>query len=98
MSWLLKKQTLVVLWLCVLWWLSYGYAAAFYTGMPASVVVGQPDFTSSAVNQGGSVAAITLNYPKMVTICQGKLIVSDQNNNRVLIWNSIPSSNNARPM
>jgi sugar lactone lactonase YvrE len=35
----------------------------FNNGMNATTVIGQPDFTHDAVNQGGSVGANTLNYP-----------------------------------
>lgn len=67
---------------------------AFYTNMPASVVVGQPDFVSGSVNQGGSANERTLRVPKQMAVCEGKLVVADSNNNRVLIYNSVPSTNN----
>src|SRR5436190_11248773 len=63
---------------------------AYTTNMSASVVVGQSDFTT---NNTGTTSS-TLNGPRGVAICNGKLIVVDINNNRVLIWNSIPTSNN----
>ncbi len=62
------------------------------TDTPADVVVGQPDFSSSspATTQAG------LFLPEgCVAVARGKLFVSDRNNNRVLIWNSIPTSNGA---
>ena len=62
------------------------------TNTPADVVVGQPDFTSSA-------AAATrsgMDRPENgLFVVDGKLIVSDRNNNRILIWNSIPTINGA---
>ncbi len=61
----------------------------------ADVVIGQPDFTSNAVNQGGNTAANTFYLPNDIAIAGSKLIVSDLFNNRVLIYNSIPTSNNA---
>jgi len=59
------------------------------TGTPADVVVGQPDFTSNSpsTTQSG------LNLPEGITVAGGKLFVSDRNNNRILIWNSIPTVN-----
>lgn len=72
-----------------------------YNSIPASnnesadVVVGQADMTSKSSNQGGSVAANTLDRPWGVTVVGGKLFVADWYNHRVLIYNSIPSSNNA---
>jgi hypothetical protein len=70
---------------------------AYYTNMPASVVVGQSDFTSGTANQGGAVTASTLSNPygSAYDPESKKLIVSDRSNNRVLIYNRIPSSNNA---
>lgn len=57
-------------------------------GVPASFVIGQPDFTSN----GSGVAADRLDSPSDCCVSGGKLIVSDYNNNRVLIWNSLPTS------
>jgi predicted outer membrane repeat protein len=61
----------------------------------ADVVVGQTNFTNNSANQGGAVAANTLNLPNFLTTYHGKLILSDRDNNRVLIYNSIPTTNNA---
>jgi len=59
-------------------------------GPAATFVLGQPDFTSSAANNGG--VAIGLNNPLGAYDGQ-HLLVADRNNNRVLIWNSLPTSN-----
>ena len=67
---------------------------AYTTGMSASLVIGQADFTSNSQNQGGSVSAQGLDQPYGITIVGNKLIVADADNNRVLIYNSIPTSNN----
>lgn len=61
----------------------------------ADVVVGQQNMTSGDANQGGSVAANTLYGPIGVYSDGMKLIVSDSSNNRILVYNSIPTSNNA---
>lgn len=55
------------------------------------VVVGQADFTS---NISGT-SASTLSYPTSAIIANGRLVVADQNNNRVLVWNTVPSTNGA---
>jgi len=68
---------------------------AYYTNMPAALVVGQPDFTSTAANQGGSAGANTMNRPTGVFVKNGKMFVVDRINSRVLIYNSIPTTNNA---
>ena len=62
------------------------------TNTPADVVVGQPNFTSSA----GATTQSGLNRPENgLIVVGGKLLVSDRNNNRILIWNSIPTTNGA---
>lgn len=61
----------------------------------ADVVVGQPDFTSNTANQGGAVAANTLNNPYGVFSDGERLFISDYGNDRLLIYNSIPTSNDA---
>jgi hypothetical protein len=59
---------------------------------PADVVIGQTNFTTST----SGVAADKLEYPSGLIITpDGKLIVSDMYNNRVLIYNSIPTTNGA---
>jgi hypothetical protein len=60
---------------------------------PADVVVGQPDFASATSNNGG-ITARSMTEP-WAWIGGGKLFVSDRNNFRVLIWNTIPTQNNA---
>ncbi|MCX5748980.1 MAG: hypothetical protein NTZ10_01860 [Candidatus Saganbacteria bacterium] len=63
------------------------------------VVVGQTNFASLSSNQGGGPGANTLSLstgsPSGVWSDGSKLIITDRGNNRVLIWNSIPTTNNA---
>ena len=61
----------------------------------ADLVIGQQDFTQNSDNQGGAVAANTLNNPTGTFIINGKLFIADYLNHRVLIFNHIPTSNNA---
>ncbi len=56
---------------------------------PADVVVGQTNFTAGT----GSTTQSTLLGPQGVWIQGGKLFVADSANNRVLIWNTIPTAN-----
>jgi hypothetical protein len=59
---------------------------------PANVVVGQPGFNSgtAATTQSG------LDRPEAgLIVAKGKLFVSDRNNNRIMIWNKIPTTNGA---
>src|SRR6266508_3739362 len=68
---------------------------AYSTNMSASVVVGQSNFTGSTENQGGAVAANTVWNAYAPIVINGKFIVPDCGNSRLLVFNSIPTSNNA---
>ncbi|KKP75480.1 MAG: Conserved repeat domain protein [candidate division WS6 bacterium GW2011_GWF1_35_23] len=57
---------------------------------PADVVLGQPNFTTGTINTGG-VSASSMKNPRGVIVINGKLVVSDGSNNRILIWNSVPT-------
>src|SRR3989344_3404572 len=61
----------------------------------AEIVIGQTNFTGISINQGGSAAANTLNAAAKVSSNGTKLFVADTLNNRVLIYNTIPTANNA---
>jgi uncharacterized protein (TIGR03437 family) len=61
---------------------------------PADVVVGQPDFTSFSPSTN-SPTAKSLRGPTGVWIQNGRLYVADTGDNRVLIYNRIPASNGA---
>jgi len=61
----------------------------------ADVVIGQQNMTSSDANQGGSPGANTLAFPSGISSDGTKLFIADTLNNRILIYNSIPTSNNA---
>jgi hypothetical protein len=57
------------------------------TAGTADFVIGQPSFTTSTPTSG----ATGLAFPTKVSISGNQLIVVDSGNNRVLIWNSLPS-------
>lgn len=59
----------------------------------ADIVLGQANFTGATVNAGG-VSASSLSGPIAVASDGNKLAVLDAGNNRILIWNSFPTSNN----
>jgi hypothetical protein len=61
---------------------------------PADVVVGQPGFTATSV-PGNVPNAKAMRGPQGVWIQNGKLYVADTQYNRVLIFNTIPTSNGA---
>ena len=56
-----------------------------------SVIVGQPDFVSVAQN----LTQTGLRSPAGVATDGKILVIADTDNNRVLIWNSIPTTNGA---
>jgi uncharacterized protein (TIGR03437 family) len=62
-------------------------------GAPADVVLGQPDFTT--VKFPIVVDNKSMRAPQGVWIQNGRLLVADTQNHRVMIWNQIPTSNNA---
>lgn len=60
------------------------YLAPFSSGMAASLVVGQPDFTQGAPNTGG-LSGKSLDHPRGVVINRNAgPVVADTNNHRVL--------------
>lgn len=63
------------------------------TGTQPDVVVGQADFVTS--DYSGTPTASNLRAPKAAIIVGSKLLVADTGNNRVLVWNTVPTSNGA---
>ncbi len=59
----------------------------------ATLVLGQPDFTTATENIAAT--STTLRLPTAVASDGVHVVVADTNHNRVLIWNRIPTSNNA---
>jgi hypothetical protein len=60
-------------------------------GAAADVVIGQADFTSNGSGRTGS----KINGPESAFITSNKLLIADSVNNRVLIFNTIPTSSGA---
>ncbi|HAV23313.1 MAG TPA: hypothetical protein DCX46_07440, partial [Bacteroidetes bacterium] len=69
--------------------------APLSNGMPASGVLGQPNFTSSLPG----VSASSLNSPAGVAVdpTTGKVFVVDRYNNRILRWNGPEAMTNGSP-
>ena len=59
----------------------------------ADVVVGQPDMVSSGLPPNNTPTAKSMRGPQGVWIQDGKLYVADTQNNRILIYNHIPTAN-----
>ncbi len=66
-------------------------------GASADFVLGQADFTTTSNNRGGSVAANTMSGPHACVHANGHLFVADSENNRVLIWENLPTTNGQAP-
>jgi uncharacterized protein (TIGR03437 family) len=62
-----------------------------FNGQPADIVLGQPDF-----NTVQPIVATSSSFrgPQGVWIQNGKLFVADTQNNRIMVWNSLPTKNN----
>ncbi len=65
--------------------LRFSSAAAMASGSNAEAVLGQPNFSGSAANQGGVASAQTLSAPTSLSLdSSGTLWVADISNNRIL--------------
>jgi uncharacterized protein (TIGR03437 family) len=67
--------------------------AAALENVPADVVIGQVDFTHNATSVPPT--AKSLRGPQGVWFQNGKLFIADTQNNRVLIYNQVPTANGA---
>ena len=56
---------------------------------PPDVVVGQPDFTTETAGSGPA----SLNFPRYALTDGTRLFIADTGNNRVLVFNQIPTAN-----
>lgn len=60
-------------------------------GQPADVVLGQTDFDRAVA----AISQTAMRGPQGVWIQDGRLFVCDTQNNRILVWNRVPTTNNA---
>ncbi|MEC4812903.1 MAG: hypothetical protein SAK29_06460 [Scytonema sp. PMC 1069.18] len=63
-------------------------------GQPADLVLGQPDMMSRNENGGASPSASSMRWCHDITFWGDHLVVTDAGNNRVMIWQSMPTENN----
>lgn len=64
------------------------------SGQNADLVLGQPNMTTSGINTGGLSASSLAEAAGVVFDSQNRLYVFDYSNNRILIWNQMPTANN----
>lgn len=70
-------------------------ALTLVDGEPASFVIGQSSLGLGEANQGSTPTSRTLDTPGGIHVEGTQLAVADTGNHRILIWNSVPTSNNA---
>lgn len=63
------------------------------TGAPADAVIGQAGMTASTQ----ACTATGLDSPRDMTVAGDRLIVADAENNRVLVWNTVPTTGGVPP-
>jgi hypothetical protein len=64
---------------------------------PADVVLGQPDFTTEGPQAGGRGPEAGLRLPTGVLVHQGRLVVADAWNHRLLCWDEVPTRSDTAP-
>jgi DNA-binding beta-propeller fold protein YncE len=65
-------------------------------GQPADLVLGQKDFRTTLgwnLLSSGYIGKDSFAHPTGVLLDEGRLYVCDSSNNRVLVWNRLPTSN-----
>jgi DNA-binding beta-propeller fold protein YncE len=63
----------------------------------ADVVLGQADFTSEGAQASGRGSANGMRLPTGVVVHEGRLVVADAWNHRLLIWNAVPRRSDVAP-
>ncbi|MDJ0680808.1 MAG: NHL repeat-containing protein [Xenococcaceae cyanobacterium MO_167.B52] len=63
-------------------------------GQSADVILGQSDFNLRDENGGSTPTASSMRWPHAISIWQNNLIVADAGNNRIMVWEGIPTENN----
>lgn len=64
-------------------------------GQPADHVLGQSDFSTRDENAGGAVDARSMRWPHQAALWQGRLVLADAGNNRVMVWDDVPTRDGA---
>lgn len=71
--------------------------AAITSHAPADVVLGQPDFTTEGAQAGGRGPERGMRLPTGVLVHEGRLLVADAWNHRLLVWDRVPESSDVAP-
>jgi hypothetical protein len=62
-------------------------------GAPADLVMGQRDFTTRDENAGESGGALGVRWPHAIDVADGRILVADAGNNRIMVWHALPQAN-----
>ncbi len=62
-------------------------------GTPADLVLGEADFVTRDENAGRAPDAVGMRWPHGIAVHEGRLLVADAGNNRVMIWEQMPTGN-----
>lgn len=62
-----------------------------YNGQPADLVLGQVDFDRRDENAGGAPTRMSMRWPHAIVRWNEAFCVADAGNNRVMVWNQIPT-------
>ncbi len=65
------------------------------TGQPADLVLGQSDFSTRDENAGDAVSPMSMRWPHMAADWAGRFVVADAGNNRIMVWEGVPTQNGA---
>lgn len=64
-------------------------------GAPADLVLGQSGMARRDENGGGEPSASSMRWPHAISLWGSALVVADAGNNRIMVWNALPTRDNA---
>lgn len=64
-------------------------------GTPADLVLGQCDFTIRDENAGRVAGPLGMRWPHGLAVVNGRILVTDAGNNRIMVWQALPTANGA---
>ena len=65
------------------------------SGQPADLLLGQPDWAHGEENAGAAPTAASMRWPHSIASDGERLLLADAGNNRLLIWDRLPTATNA---
>ena len=64
-------------------------------GQPADMVLGQAAMTMRDDNAGAAASAVGMRWPHAIAVANGRILVADAGNNRIMVWNNLPNADGA---